>query len=106
MSCDLPELEQPQSVERFERLLRCSDAAGPSGQGSQLERDSETSLIDLVLLACDASEDAIEVDDLVASAIEGGAARVLPADCDPMMRHDDAGVSAQLDSRPSSARAA
>ena len=45
-------------------------AAAPAG--------AELSLVDLVLLACDSSEDEGEVNDLVADWIGSGAARVVP----------------------------
>ena len=44
----------------------------------------EMSLVDLVLLACDVSEDESEVNDIVDGLIARGAARILPAACDPM----------------------
>ena len=59
---------------QLEGLLRESEPGG-----------SDMSLIDLVLFACDLSEDAGEINDLVESAIESGAARILPRACDPMM---------------------
>jgi hypothetical protein len=46
---------------------------------------SEMSLVDVVLFACDESEDETEVADLVDCAIASGAARILPTDCDPML---------------------
>jgi hypothetical protein len=43
------------------------------------------SLIDLVLFACDLSEDATEVNDIVDGLIENGAARILPIERDPLL---------------------
>ena len=74
MSRESYDPEPRRSTEPLERLLRASHPCG-----------GEISLIDLVLLACDLSEDAGEVNDLVDCVIESGAARILPADCDPMM---------------------
>ena len=47
------------------------------------------SIVVLVLLACDVSEDPSEVGDLVGGAIGSGAARVLPVACDPMLGRSD-----------------
>ncbi len=66
-----PEL---QSLESLDRALRSQDPCG-----------LEISLIDVVVLACDASEDAAEVNDLVAGVIQSGAARILPRQRDPML---------------------
>ena len=73
---------------RLEATLRTREPGG-----------SEISLIDLVLFACDLSEDPGDVSDLVAGAIETGAARILPGSCDPMMDH-------QRESAPFAERAA
>ena len=70
MPCQ-PELHP---LERFERALRALDPCGP-----------ELSLVDVVLLACDLSEDATGIDDLVEGVIESGAARILPRRRDPML---------------------
>jgi hypothetical protein len=43
------------------------------------------SLVDVVLLACDFSEDPAGIDDLVEGVIQSGAARILPRDRDPML---------------------
>ncbi len=66
-----PELQPPES---HDRALRAQDACGP-----------EISLLDVEQLACDASEDATEIDDLVAGVIQSGAARILPRQRDPML---------------------
>ena len=52
-------------------------AVGPAG--------AEMSLIDVVLLACDVTEDETEVNDVVDALIQRGAARVLPAAEDEML---------------------
>ena len=57
-----------------ERLARALDHCGP-----------EMSLVDVVLLACDLSEDATEIDDLVASVIRSAATRIVPEQRDPML---------------------
>jgi hypothetical protein len=72
---DVHDPEPRRSAEPLEQLLRASHPGG-----------GEISLIDLVLLACDLSDDAGELNDLVDCVIESEAARILPADCDPMMR--------------------
>jgi len=59
-------------IQPLERALRAADPRG-----------LELSLVDLVLLACDVSEDESEVGDLVDGLIRSGAARVLPATCEP-----------------------
>jgi hypothetical protein len=83
MSCQPCEIFAPVPVsapvaapapDRLERPLFANDPRG-----------SEISLVDLVLFACDASEDETEVADLVDGAISTGAARILPVDCDPML---------------------
>lgn len=61
-------------IDHLECALR---AASPSG--------CEMSLIDLVLFACDLSEDATEVNDIVDGLIENGAARILPIERDPLL---------------------
>ena len=99
MSPDLHDFERTQSAEPLERLLRTAD---PTGNGGACE----TSLIDLVLAACDVSEDAVEVDDLVDCAIQSGAAHVLPASRDPMLVRVDSLRSSAVDSLGSSSRAA
>jgi len=65
---------KPQPRERLERALRDFDTRCP-----------EISLIDVVLLACDVSEDATEIDDLVADVIRGATPRILPQQRDPML---------------------
>ena len=60
--------------ESLERALRALDPCGP-----------ELSLVDVVLLACDVSEDATEIDDLVAGVIRSATARILPQKRDPML---------------------
>ena len=80
---DVHDSEPRRSAEPLERLLRASHPCG-----------GEISLIDLVLLACDLSEDAGELNDLVDCVIESGAARILPADCDPMMRRVESSAKA------------
>ena len=70
MSCR-PELH---SLENALRSLRTLDPCA-----------KEMSLVDLVLLACDFSEDATGIDDLVEGAIQSGAARILPGERDPML---------------------
>lgn len=54
----------------------------------------EISLVDLVLLACEASADAGEIDDLVEGVIRSGAAHVLPAACDPMLQRLETSAAA------------
>ncbi len=61
-------------VAPLETALRACDPAG-----------CEMSLVEVVLLACDLSEDETEVNDIVDGLIERGAARILPIDCDPML---------------------
>ena len=59
----------------------------------QLERNlwnldpasTERSLVDTVLLACDLSEDAMEIDDLVSGVIQRQTTRILPRERDPML---------------------
>ena len=70
----MPCQPDPHPFESIEPALRALD---PCGQ--------EISLVDVVLLACDASEDATEIDDLVARVIRSGAARILPRLRDPML---------------------
>ena len=60
--------------ESLERTLRSLDPCGP-----------ELSLVDVVLLAWDVSEDATEIDDLVAGVIRSATARILPQPRDPML---------------------
>jgi hypothetical protein len=75
--------------ERDSRLATILRSAAPAGL--------ELSLVDLVLLACDASgDDEGDVDGLVANAIASGAARILPRDRDPMLirRPEAAGLAA------------
>lgn len=67
------QLDLPAS-EPFEHAVRALDPCA-----------AEMSIVDVVLLACDLSEDATEIDDLVASAIQSGAARILPGERDPML---------------------
>lgn len=55
---------------------------GPEGR--------DMSLVEVVLLACDLSEDGSEVNDIVDGLIRRRAARVLPTDCDPMLRQVEA----------------
>ena len=43
------------------------------------------SIVELVLFACETTEDALEIDDLVEGAIRAGAARVLPREQDPFL---------------------
>lgn len=74
MSCQ-PELH---AIEPLERALQAVDSRG-----------LETSLVEVVLLACDQSEDATTVDDLVEGVIRSGAARILPRDRDPMLAPRD-----------------
>jgi hypothetical protein len=58
-------------------------ACGPAG--------CDMSLVDVVLLACDLSEDEGEINDIVDGLIDRGAARLLPAGADPMLvRLDEA----------------
>ena len=45
----------------------------------------ERSLVDTVLLACDLSDDAMEIDDLVSGVIERRTTRILPQQRDPML---------------------
>ncbi len=66
-----PEL---QPLDCLDGALRALDSCGP-----------EISLVDVVLLACDASEDAAEINDLVAGVIQSGATRILPRQRDPML---------------------
>ena len=61
-------------IDTLESALRSSDPAG-----------REMSLIDLVLFACDVSEDATEVGDVVDGLIARGTARVLPIERDAML---------------------
>jgi hypothetical protein len=68
--------------DRLERELRAGHAAG-----------RDISLVDLVLLACDASGDAGEVGDVVGALIGSGAARILPLGCDPMLEPAPTGTS-------------
>ena len=67
---------QPKSWprERLERALRDFDTGCP-----------EISLVDVVLLACEVSEDATEIDDLVADVIRDATSRILPQQRDPML---------------------
>ncbi len=65
---------EPHPLESIERALRAFDPSGP-----------EMSLVDVVLLACDFSEDATGIDDLVEGVILSGAARILPRVRDPML---------------------
>lgn len=58
----------------LESALRAADPDG-----------CEMSLVDLVLLACDVSEDETEVNDMVDGLIQRGAARILPLERDPML---------------------
>ena len=60
--------------ESLERALRALAPCGPA-----------LSLVDVVLLACDVSEDATEIDDLVAGVIRSATARILPQQRDPML---------------------
>lgn len=54
-------------------------ALGPAG--------CEMSLVDVVLLACEVTEDETEVNDVVDTVIRRGAARLLPVGEDAMLRH-------------------
>jgi len=65
---------EPDALENLQRGLRAVDPRGP-----------EISLVETVLLACDFSEDATEIDDLVSGAIRSQAARILPRQRDPML---------------------
>jgi len=74
MTC-LPEPHfQAQARQRMERALRASDPCG-----------AELSIVELVLFACEVSEDAGEVDDLVDAMIGAGAVRLLPRERDPFL---------------------
>jgi len=70
------------AVEDHAPLEAALRACGPAG--------CEMSLIDVVLLACDVSEDETEVNDIVDGLIQRGAARLLPATCDPMLSNLEA----------------
>jgi hypothetical protein len=52
----------------------------------------ERSLVDLVLLACDFSDDRQEIDRLVDGLVLEAASRLLPASQDPMLRHGPGGT--------------
>lgn len=67
-------LPEPRPEERLERALRV--AAGDS---------AEMSLVELVLFACETSEDEAEIDDLVGAMIRSRRARLLPWDADPFL---------------------
>ena len=65
---------QKKLLDHLERALWNLDPASP-----------ERSLIDTVLLACDLSEDAMEIDDLVSGVIQRRTTRILPRQRDPML---------------------
>ncbi len=66
----------PETLTRLSGALRSIDPQGV-----------ELSIIEVVLLACDASEDQSEICDLVDGLIHSGAARILPAADDPLLSH-------------------
>ena len=68
-----------QPAERLARLSGALRNVDPLG--------IELSIIEVVLLACDASEDQGEIRDLVDGLIQSGSARVLPAARDPLLSH-------------------
>ncbi len=71
--------DETRAVEPVHRALL---AIGPG--------EPETSIIDLVLLACELSEDEGEIADVVDGAIRSGAVRILPSHRDPMLGRLDA----------------
>ena len=83
MSREASELRRSEAHHRLERELR---AGHPCGH--------EISLVDLVLLACEVSEDEGEVGDVVDGLIDSGAARILPVRCDPMLERIPAPATA------------
>ena len=65
---------QAKLLDHLERALWNLDPGNP-----------ERSLVDTVLLACDLSEDAMEIDDLVSGVIQRRTSRILPRQRDPML---------------------
>ena len=65
---------RPAELYRLEGVLRSLDPLG-----------AEMSIVELVLFACDATDDQTEVRDLVDGLVSNGAARLLPRDADPML---------------------
>jgi hypothetical protein len=76
-------LPGPRIRRRREGAPRVED---PGGDG--------LSIVELVLLACETSEDAFEVDDQVAARVRGGAARVLGREEDPFLRRSRGSIGA------------
>jgi hypothetical protein len=65
----------PRVRRRLELAAPAEDTAGP-----------ELSIVELVLFACESSEDALEVDDRVAAMIRRDGIRVLRRERDPFLR--------------------
>ena len=65
----------PQPIPRLERALRTSARLG-----------EERSIVDLVLLACDFSDDPLEIGELVDGLVEETSTRLLSLERDPMLR--------------------
>ena len=70
----IPSMELEPIGAPLDRAIR---SCGPAGR--------DLSIVELVLLACDVTEDEGEVNDVVDGLIRCGVARVLPAADDPML---------------------